>query len=36
VPRVLAALIENNLDAAGRVKVPDCLRPWFGEEFLEA
>jgi len=34
VPRVLAALIENNLDDEGRVKVPDCLRPWFDKEFL--
>ncbi|MFP6900911.1 MAG: serine--tRNA ligase [Opitutales bacterium] len=36
VPRVLAALIENNLDSASRVKVPECLRPWFDKEFLEA
>ena len=34
VPRVLAALIENNLDAKGRVKIPDCLRPWFDKDFL--
>jgi seryl-tRNA synthetase len=34
VPRVLAALIENNLDAEGRVRVPDCLRPWFDKDFL--
>ncbi|MBG28631.1 MAG: serine--tRNA ligase [Opitutae bacterium] len=36
VPRVLAALIENNLDKEGRVKVPDCLRPWFDKDFLTA
>ena len=36
VPRVLAALIENNLDGEGRMKVPECLRPWFDKEFLEA
>ena len=35
VPRVLAALIENNLDSEGRVKVPDCLRPWFDKDFLQ-
>ncbi|MCC5806689.1 MAG: serine--tRNA ligase [Opitutales bacterium] len=32
VPRVLAALLENNADAAGRVKLPKALRPWFGAD----
>ena len=34
VPRVLAALLENNLQADGRVKIPDALVPHFGREFL--
>lgn len=34
VPRVLAALLENNLQADGRVKVPDCLIPWMGQSHI--
>ena len=34
VPRVLAALLENNLQPDGRVKIPDVLVPYFGKEFL--
>jgi seryl-tRNA synthetase len=34
VPRVLAAILENNLQADGRVKIPDVLVPYFGKEFL--
>ena len=34
VPRVLAALLENNLQADGRVKIPASLVPYFGKEFL--
>ncbi|HTL66501.1 MAG TPA: serine--tRNA ligase [Lacunisphaera sp.] len=34
VPRVLAALLENNLQADGRVKMPAALVPYFGKEFL--
>lgn len=34
VPRVLAALLENNLQADGRVKVPAALVPYFGKEHL--
>ncbi|HTQ29947.1 MAG TPA: serine--tRNA ligase [Opitutaceae bacterium] len=34
VPRVLAALLENNLQADGRVKIPAALTPFFGKEFL--
>lgn len=34
VPRVLAALLENNLQADGRVKVPAALVPYFGQEYL--
>ncbi len=34
VPRVLAALLENNLQSDGRVKIPAVLVPYFGKEFL--
>jgi seryl-tRNA synthetase len=34
VPRVLAALLENNLEADGRVRIPSVLMPYFGKEFL--
>lgn len=31
VPRVLAALLENNVQEDGSVTVPECLKPWFPE-----
>jgi seryl-tRNA synthetase len=34
VPRVLAALLENNLEPDGRVRLPAALVPYFGKEFL--
>jgi seryl-tRNA synthetase len=34
VPRVLAALIENNLEADGRVRIPPALAPYFGKGHL--
>ena len=34
VPRVLAALIENNLEPDGRVRIPAALVPYFGKEHL--
>ena len=34
VPRVLAAILENNLQADGRVKIPAALVPHFGQEYL--
>ena len=34
VPRVLAALLENNLEADGRVRIPECLVPLFGKSHL--
>jgi len=34
IPRVLAALLENNLQADGSVKVPECLQTWFGADCL--
>ncbi|HEY1847863.1 MAG TPA: serine--tRNA ligase [Opitutaceae bacterium] len=34
VPRVLAAILENNLEADGRVRIPDALAPFFGKSHL--
>jgi seryl-tRNA synthetase len=34
VPRVLAAILENNLEADGRVRIPSALVPHFGKEYL--
>ena len=34
VPRVLAALLENNLMEDRRVKIPTALMPYFGKEYL--
>jgi seryl-tRNA synthetase len=34
VPRVLAALLENNLEADRRVRIPTALVPYFGKEYL--
>jgi seryl-tRNA synthetase len=34
VPRVLAAILENNLEADGRVKIPAALVPHFGKSHL--
>jgi seryl-tRNA synthetase len=34
VPRVLASLLENNLQPDGRVKIPAALVPYFGKEYL--
>ncbi|AWI10345.1 serine--tRNA ligase [Ereboglobus luteus] len=34
IPRVLSALLENNLQADGRVKIPSALAPYFGKEYL--
>jgi seryl-tRNA synthetase len=34
VPRVLAALLENNLTEDRRVKLPAALVPYFGKEYL--
>jgi seryl-tRNA synthetase len=34
VPRVLSAILENNLQPDGRVKIPAALVPHFGKEFL--
>ena len=31
IPRVLAAILENNLQTDGTVKVPQCLHKWFPE-----
>ncbi|MBN1403222.1 MAG: serine--tRNA ligase [Opitutales bacterium] len=34
VPRVLAALLENNIQDDGTVLVPECLRRWMGKDRL--
>ncbi len=34
LPRVLVAILENNLQPDGRVLVPEVLRPWFGKTHL--
>lgn len=34
IPRVLAALLENNLGPDGRVKVPAVLKPYFKKDYL--
>ena len=34
VPRVLAAILENHLQADGRVKVPECLQNWMRQEYI--
>jgi seryl-tRNA synthetase len=34
VPRVLAAILENNLEADGRVRIPEVLIPYFGKPHL--
>jgi seryl-tRNA synthetase len=34
VPRVLAAILENNVQPDGRVKVPAVLQKWFGQQFM--
>ena len=34
VPRVLAAILENNLQEDGRVKVPECLKYWFSQDYI--
>jgi seryl-tRNA synthetase len=34
VPRVLSAVLENNLQPDGRVKIPEVLVPYFGKEYL--
>ena len=34
VPRVLAAILENNLGEDGRVRVPTALAPYFGKEYF--
>jgi seryl-tRNA synthetase len=34
VPRVLAAILENNLEADGRVRVPEVLHRWYGGGYI--
>ncbi|MEM7673585.1 MAG: serine--tRNA ligase [Verrucomicrobiota bacterium] len=35
IPRVLAAILENNLQADGSVAVPKVLQPYFKKEFIK-
>jgi seryl-tRNA synthetase len=30
----MVAILENNLQPDGRVRVPEVLRPWFGKEYF--
>ena len=34
IPRVLAAILENNFREDGKVVVPECLRKWFPFETI--
>ena len=34
VPRVLAAILENNLQEDGSVRIPECLRKWFPNDCI--
>ena len=34
IPRILAAILENNLQEDGRVKVPNVLHKWMNQEFI--
>lgn len=34
IPRVLAAILENNITDDGKVRVPQILRKWIDEEFI--
>lgn len=34
IPRVLATILENNLQEDGRVKVPKVLQKWMNQEFI--
>jgi len=34
VPRVLAAILENNLQSDGRVRLPKCLHSWMQQEYV--
>lgn len=35
IPRVLAAIMENNYQEDGSVKIPDCLSKWYGGDSLK-
>ncbi len=34
IPRVLAAILENNITDDGKIRVPQVLRKWIDEEFI--
>lgn len=35
IPRILAAILENNLNADGSITVPEVLRPWMGKDRID-
>lgn len=35
VPRVFVAILENGLQADGRIRIPDALQPYMGKAFIE-
>ena len=34
IPRVLAAILENNLQSDGTVRIPECLKKWFPKDSI--
>ncbi|OHE71468.1 MAG: serine--tRNA ligase [Verrucomicrobia bacterium GWC2_42_7] len=36
IPRVLAAILENNIQSDGKVKIPSILKKWIDTEFIGA
>ena len=34
IPRVLAALLENNVRDDGKVQIPEVLRQWYGSDTI--
>lgn len=34
LPRIIVAILENNLQPDGRIRVPEVLRPWMGKDFI--
>ncbi len=34
IPRVLAAILENNIQEDGSVKIPEVLHKWYGKEYI--
>jgi seryl-tRNA synthetase len=34
IPRVLAAVLENNLQEDGKVRIPECLKKWYPDDTI--